>query len=108
MKNDYIFISRVLNVLHSGILLGEIKGKDFIPGIHIGLSKSLNVSSVNKLEVDYNTAINYLKRVNIFCENEKCGYLLLTYKNQPLGWMKNLGRRTNNLYPNEWRIRMNI
>jgi hypothetical protein len=25
-----------------------------------------------------------------------------------LGWVKNIGNRCNNLYPNNWRIRMEI
>ena len=107
-KDDFTFLNNTLKVLHSGICLGEIKGKDFIPDISIALSKTLDLNSVEKVEVDYETAISYLKRENIFLENAKKGYLLLTYKNQPLGWVKNLGNRCNNLYPQEWRIRMNI
>jgi hypothetical protein len=30
---------------------------------------------------------------------------LLTYKQIPLGFVKNIGNRANNLYPQEWRIR---
>ena len=33
------------------------------------------------------------------------GYVLLMYKNVPLGFVKNIGNRANNLYPQEWRIR---
>ena len=107
-KDDFVLLNNSLKVLHSGILLGEIKGKDFIPNTSAALSKSLDLNSADKIEVDYKTAISYLKRENIFLENEKRGYLLLTYKNQPLGWAKNLVNRCNNLYPQEWRIRMNI
>jgi hypothetical protein len=31
--------------------------------------------------------------------------VLLTWQNEPLGFVKNIGNRANNLYPNEWRIR---
>ena len=27
------------------------------------------------------------------------GYVVLTYRGEPLGFVKNLGRRTNSLYP---------
>ena len=30
---------------------------------------------------------------------------LVTYEGVPLGFVKNVGNRLNNLYPNEWRIR---
>ena len=33
------------------------------------------------------------------------GHVLLTYQQLPLGFVKNLGNRANNLYPNEWRIK---
>ena len=33
------------------------------------------------------------------------GYLIVAYRGFPLGWVKNLGNRANNLYPQEWRIR---
>jgi NOL1/NOP2/fmu family ribosome biogenesis protein len=33
---------------------------------------------------------------------------LICYNNQALGWVKNLGNRSNNLYPQHWRIRMNL
>ena len=33
------------------------------------------------------------------------GVVLLTYKQIPLGFVKNIGNRANNLYPQEWRIR---
>ena len=33
------------------------------------------------------------------------GYVLLTYRQTPLGFVKNIGNRANNLYPQEWRIR---
>ena len=31
--------------------------------------------------------------------------MLITYKGHPLGFVKNVGNRANNLYPQEWRIR---
>ena len=36
------------------------------------------------------------------------GFQLMTFQNESLGWIKHLGNRFNNLYPKEWRIRMNI
>jgi len=107
-KDDFTLLNNTLKVLHSGICLGEIKGKDFIPDVSAALSKSLDLNSISKIEVDYQTAISYLRRENIFLENAEKGYVLLTYKNQPLGWVKNLGNRCNNLYPQEWRIRMKL
>jgi NOL1/NOP2/fmu family ribosome biogenesis protein len=49
----------------------------------------------------------FLSKENIVLpENTPKGFVLLTYQGVPLGWVKNLGNRTNNLYPQEYRIRM--
>jgi NOL1/NOP2/fmu family ribosome biogenesis protein len=68
----------------------------------------LDFQSVNKIDVDYKTAIFYLKKEAIYLENACRGYNLLCFEGVPLGWVKNVGNRCNNLYPAEWRIRMNI
>ncbi|MDR1337254.1 MAG: hypothetical protein LBK22_10545, partial [Tannerella sp.] len=33
------------------------------------------------------------------------GYVTVTFRNTPLGFVKHIGHRANNLYPHEWRIR---
>lgn len=105
---DFILLQKHLKCMHSGIQLGEIKGNDFIPGSSIALSKKLNRESVDCVDVDYRTAISFLKKEAIQLPQTSRGYLLITYKDQTLGWVKNVGNRCNNLYPQEWRIRMKI
>ena len=57
-------------------------------------------------EVSYEQAIAYLRKEAITLpETAPRGYILLTYRNIPLGFVKNIGNRANNLYPQEWRIR---
>lgn len=106
--NDFLLLNKQLNIMHSGILLGEMKGSDFIPSTCVALSKKLNKESVTVVDVDYEKAISFLKKEAIQLPETERGYILITYKNQPLGWVKNVGNRCNNLYPNEWRIRMKI
>ncbi|MEG2332956.1 MAG: rRNA cytosine-C5-methyltransferase, partial [Bacteroides sp.] len=48
----------------------------------------------------------YLRKEAIsLSETAPRGYVLLLYKQVPLGFVKNIGNRANNLYPQEWRIR---
>jgi len=94
--------------MHSGLLLGEFKGKDFIPSSSIAFSKKLDKESVEKVEVDYRTAISFLRKDAIILPDSSRGYILICFKGLALGWVKNLGNRTNNLYQHEWRIRMKI
>jgi len=106
--NDYIYLNKQLKCMHSGILLGETKGTDFIPSASIALSKILDKKSIETVEVDYRTAISFLRKEAISLPESSKGYILIRFKGQALGWVKNLGNRTNNLYPQEWRIRMKI
>jgi len=94
--------------MHSGLCLGEQKGSNFIPSASIALSKKLDKNSVEIVDVDYPTAILFLRKEAIYLPDSSLGYLLICYKGQSLGWVKNMGNRCNNLYPSEWRIRMKI
>ena len=106
--NDFLILNKQLKCMTSGLLLGEMKGSDFIPSANIALSKMLDRDSVEAIEVDYETAILYLRKEAISLPDSKRGYVLICYKGLGLGWVKNLGNRCNNLYPQEWRIRMKI
>jgi NOL1/NOP2/fmu family ribosome biogenesis protein len=94
-----------LKVVSMGIGLGEIKGKDFIPSHSLAMSSKLNMEAFVTRELIYDEAIAYLRREAINIPDVPKGFVLLTYKNKPLGFVKNIGNRANNLYPNEWRIR---
>ncbi len=95
-----------LRVIQAGIALGEMKGKDFIPGHALAMSAAYRPGSFPEQEIPYEQAIAYLRKESITLPEEAArGYVLLTYKTIPLGFVKNIGNRANNLYPQEWRIR---
>ena len=95
-----------LYILQSGISLGTMKGKDIIPAHALALSNALKEDAFPKAEVDIETALNYLRRESICLpEDIETGHVLICYKGHPLGFVKNMGNRSNNLYPQEWRIR---
>jgi NOL1/NOP2/fmu family ribosome biogenesis protein len=99
---------RLLNVRYGGLTLGAIKGKDFIPAHALALSVH-NALYYPTAELERKEALLYLKReLNTLPVEIPNGWASVTYKNVPLGWIKNLGNRINNYYPPEWRIRMNI
>lgn len=105
---DFKTLNSQLKCMHSGIVLGEIKGSSFIPATSVALSKMLDKTSVVSVEVDYKTAIAFLRSEAIQLPDTERGYILVCYKGLGLGWVKNVGNRCNNLYPPEWRIRMEI
>lgn len=95
-----------LKVIHAGIKIGTLKGKDIIPDQSLALSTALNTSVFNCEELTYDNAIKYLRKETIqLSNNAPIGYVLVTYKHIPLGWCKHLGNRSNNLYPQEWKIK---
>lgn len=106
-KEDISFIDSYLNVISSGIKIGETKGKDFIPAQSLALSNFINRMAFAEYELDWKNAISYLKREPLFLTDAPIGYILLTFKNTPIGFAKNIKNRANNLYPQEWRIRSN-
>lgn len=95
-----------LRVMHAGVELGEIKGKDVVPSECLALSVDLNRNTFAVVELDLNSALCYLRREPIALPaGTPRGYVLVTYGELPLGFVKNLGNRTNNLFPQEWRIK---
>lgn len=99
------FCLKRLNVLHFGVPLAEPKGKNLIPQAGLALNKALNVQNFATVEIDLPTALSFLRCEAINLPDAPRGFLLLTYQNLPIGWVKNIGNRCNNLYPQPWRIR---
>ena len=95
-----------LRILSHGVKDGMQKGKNIIPDHTLALSFSTDKSAYPNVEVDYQTAIAYLRHEAIVLSSDAPrGIVLLTYKGYPIGFAKNLGTRANNLYPQEWRIK---
>ena len=101
----FMMLKEQLKIVSMGIEIGERKGKDFIPSHSLVMSRELNFEAFPTYELIYEEAVSYLRREAIILPDMSKGYLILTYKKEPLGFVKNLGNRANNLYPNEWRIR---
>lgn len=93
-------------ILTSGIPLAEVKGKNYLPHPALALSLALAEEAFPRVEVTQETAIRYLAREAILLpETTPRGFVLICYQGQALGFVKHLGNRSNNLYPQAWRIR---
>ena len=95
-----------MRIVHAGTPIAYIKGKACIPHHALALSNLLQINTFVKVEICYEQAIAYLRKeaITLPAMTSK-GFVILTYKNMPLGFVKSLGNRSNNLYPTEWRIR---
>lgn len=95
-----------VDVIHEGILIGTIKGKDLIPSQSLAMSVEINTKSFDSLDLSSDEALHYLHGDALTLpETVKRGFVLLTYEKHPLGFVKNIGNRSNNLYPAAWRIK---
>ncbi len=97
---------RGVKVLSAGVPLCVARGRDWLPHPALALSLALRRGSFPEVDLPYAQAVAYLRRESLqLPEGTPRGIVLLTYASVPLGFAKNLGNRSNNLFPAEWRIR---
>jgi len=97
-----------LRINYSGIAIGELMREKLIPDHALAMSHLLS-GQIEKVELNYNDAIGYLKKQelkNITIKSK--GWKLGAYKSYPLGWINVLASRINNYYPKELRILRDI
>ena len=104
-KNIETIIS-TLCFVYGGTNIATVKHDKYIPEHALALSTIINKGYFNTEAIDHVTAIKYLRRDVINLPDSPVGYTLLTYEGCSLGWANVLANRVNNLYPQEWRIRM--
>lgn len=103
---ELAMLKQVLRVIQAGVTVAEVKGKLLVPAHALAMSRLLKKDAFPTEEIDYKQAIAYLHKEAISLpETAPRGTVLLTYKQTPLGFVKNIGNHANNLYPPEWRIR---
>lgn len=97
---------KALNVVYDGVRKPILKGKQAVPDHSEAMSHGLQREKYPQAELTYRQAIDYLRRESLqLPDGTPLGIVLVTYRNVPLGFVKNLGNRANNLYPQEWRIK---
>lgn len=108
LKDDMWQTGQELYALVPGIEVAVMKGRDWVPAHALAMSAALNRDAFCSVEVTRHQALAYLHCDAIRLEDAPRGIVLLTYKDIPLGFAKNIGNRANNMYPQEWRIRNSI
>ena len=101
--------NKLIHLLSDGIPVEEQKGKENIPTAAQALSLNLTKDAYPRVELTLEQAQRYLHRESFTLPaGAPKGFVIVTYQNHPLGFMKNLGDRANNLYPKNWAIRQNF
>jgi NOL1/NOP2/fmu family ribosome biogenesis protein len=99
-----IAASSAIFIQQAGIAIGELKNGQLIPDHALAMS-GICASSISKVEVDSDTAIQYLRKNTIQIDVPDKGWHLIAFQGISLGWIKAIPARINNYYPTEWRIR---
>ena len=93
-----------LTVIYSGVEMGQIfKGK-LKPEWPLSQSVWYNRGVVPAVDVDRETALDYLRKRDISAAQFEEGINLVTSDGYPLGFVKRIGNRVNNTYPNSLKI----
>lgn len=96
----------LIHVLSDGTAMPEQKGKEIIPSAAQALSVTFPPKKYPRVELPLAQAQRYLHRESLILPpGTPTGFVAVTYQGYPLGFMKNLGERANNLYPKNWSIR---
>lgn len=95
-----------LRILTAGIHIATMKGGKALPTQALATSDILRREAFPETEVDYATAIAFLRGEALRLPGDTLrGFVLLVYGGHPLGFVKNIGNRANNLLPAGLRIR---
>lgn len=108
LMGEMLYVEQKLRVIHSGIAIATKKGKDYIPEADLALGEALKRGTFKEVALSRGQALQFLAKEPLILKEYPLGYLLVTYENIPLGFVKNLGNRSNNLLPAARRIRQSI
>jgi hypothetical protein len=108
LADEVAVLRQSLHVISAGCAVGTLKGRILVPDADMALSIKLASDAFPRAEVDLQTALTYLRRDAITLHDAPKGYVLVCHEGLPLGFVKNLGNRCNNLHPQGRRIRMDI
>lgn len=97
-----------LHPLRLGLKKNIAKGRDIVPNPDYALSIDFDRDDYPLFPVDKRTALRFLHRDSLALKDAPLGYIALTYRGIPLGFVKNIGSRCNNLHPQNRRILMDV
>lgn len=102
-------LATTLRITEAGQSIGTYqKQKVFIPNHGLAMM-SAGPTDTPLLELDHQTALRYLSGQALQTNpNIHSGWVIVTFQNARLGWIKQLPNRANNYYPDYLRIRKKL
>lgn len=94
-----------IRILSAGTEKTQKKNDMEVPSSRQVLAYDYDRDSFPTVELTREEAVAYLRRNALSLPTETpTGYVCVCFQGHPLGLVKNLGSRANNLYPSEWRV----
>lgn len=93
-----------LSVVHSGVVMGQLFSGKLKPDHSLALFHDLSAEAAPRADLELLEALQYLRKAEVNPIQMSEGMNLICYQSVPLGWIKRIGARANNLYPKELRI----
>ena len=106
LESDIRFFESKLRTIRSGVAVASVKGRDLVPLADLALSQAFRRECMPDLELTAEQALDYLRTKPLQLPDAPRGFLAVTYEQLPIGFVKNIGSRANNLFPQAWRLRM--
>jgi len=95
-----------LCALRKNLPLSPSKGRGNQDALNVLTTDFSHRPSAIKVDLDYKSALAYLRGEAIHLPDDTPrGLVTVCFEGFPLGQVKNIGSRANNLYPKEWRIK---
>jgi len=102
--DDVRLLAESLTVIYSGVAMGQIFKGRLKPDWALSHYCGLNRSAVACAELGGAEALDYLRKRDVAAERFAEGVNLVSCGGLPLGFVKRIGARVNNMYPNSLRI----
>lgn len=97
-----------LNFVTRGIAIATIMRNKVVPEHALALSVNISQDAFPAIDLTKEEALKYLAKETIEAHDNERGFAIMRYNGNNLGFVNRLGNRINNMYPANWRIRMNI
>lgn len=97
-----------LHPLSVGTNIGSGKGREWIPSADLALSLQARPDAWPSVALSREEALSFLHGDTLRLQDASTGYCIVSWRSLPLGFVKNIGSRCNNLHPKDRRIRMAI
>ncbi|MFR9524263.1 MAG: rRNA cytosine-C5-methylase [Rikenellaceae bacterium] len=97
-------LAESLTTIYSGVAMGQIFKGRLKPDAALALFHDLNCESVNRVELVNSDILLYLRKQELAAELFEQGVNVVAANGYTIGFVKRIGGRVNNMYPNSLRI----